>query len=453
MSSEPNQRRDGFLVICATLACFAVIAAVAAVGLGMRAIDSAENGTVATSAPVAVSLSEFAIGPAEIAVAEGGTLVVTNDGQVEHNLGIADTGPATPMLAAGESGELDVSSLPAGTYEVVCEVAGHASAGMTGTLTVSAAGAAAGETASADHGDMAMDMSSSSVDFEEMDRMMRERTIAFPAETEGVGGQILEPVVLEDGTKQFDLTVSQIPWEVEPGKVVEAMAYNGMVPGPTIQVDVGDRVRFVVTNEMDESTSVHWHGILLPNEMDGVPDITQDPIRPGETFTYEFTTREPAVGMYHSHHNAAHQVPDGLAGAFLVGEMPAPAGPAVSQEIPMMLNDAGTIGLTLNGKSFPATAPIQAEVGDRVMIHYLNEGLSVHPMHLHGMKQLVVAKDGYPLDQPYEADTINVAPGERYTVVVDVTEPGVWAYHCHILTHAESDQGMFGMVTALIAEA
>jgi FtsP/CotA-like multicopper oxidase with cupredoxin domain len=156
--------------------------------------------------------------------------------------------------------------------------------------------------------------------------------------------------------------------------------------------------------------------------------------------------------MYHSHHNAAHQVPNGLAGAFLVGRMPVPAGPPVTQELPMMLNDAGTIGFSLNGKSFPATAPIAARLGDRIMLHYLNEGLTAHPMHLHGMTQLVVAKDGAPLPQPYFADTVNVAPGERYTVVVDVNEPGVWAWHCHILTHAERDDGMFGMVTAFVVE-
>jgi FtsP/CotA-like multicopper oxidase with cupredoxin domain len=186
--------------------------------------------------------------------------------------------------------------------------------------------------------------------------------------------------------------------------------------------------------------------------MDGVPDITQDAIKPGETFTYDFVTREPMVGIYHSHHHGENQVPDGLFAAFLVGDMPVPAGVEVSQEIPMVLNDAGAIGFSLNGKSFPATAPIVAARGEWVMIHYLNEGLQSHPMHLHGMKQLVIAKDGYPLAVPYSADTIAVSPGERYTVLVQATEPGTWAYHCHILNHAENDQGMFGMVTAFVVQ-
>jgi manganese oxidase len=160
----------------------------------------------------------------------------------------------------------------------------------------------------------------------------------------------------------------------------------------------------------------------------------------------------PAVGMYHSHQNAVVQVPNGLAGAFLVGQEPVPQGVSISQEIPLMLNDAGTIGLSLNGKSFPATAPIVAKQGDSILVHYMNEGVMAHPMHLHGMTQKVVAKDGIPLQFPYDADTINVAPGERYSVLIKASEPGVWAWHCHILPHAEREDGMFGMVTAMIVK-
>jgi FtsP/CotA-like multicopper oxidase with cupredoxin domain len=239
---------------------------------------------------------------------------------------------------------------------------------------------------------------------------------------------------------------------VSPGKKVQAWTYNGVVPGPTIKVQPGDHVQVVLKNELPQSTTIHYHGIIVPNAMDGVPDITQPPIKPGETFTYDFVARGPAVGIYHSHHHAEHQVPDGLFAPFIVGDEPVPAGVAVSQELPMVLNDAGVIGLTLNGKSFPATAPIVANLGDWVEIHYLNEGLQAHPMHLHGMPQLVIAKDGEPLPQPYSGDTILVGPGERYTVLVRATEPGTWAFHCHILTHAESDQGMFGMVTAFIVK-
>jgi FtsP/CotA-like multicopper oxidase with cupredoxin domain len=141
-----------------------------------------------------------------------------------------------------------------------------------------------------------------------------------------------------------------------------------------------------------------------------------------------------------------------MAGAFLVGQPTLPAGVTVSQRLPMVLNDAGTIGLTLNGKSFPATAPIVANYGDWVEIDYFNEGLMIHPMHLHGLAQEVIAKDGYSLAAPELEDTIAVAPGERYTVLVHADQVGTWAYHCHILTHAETSSGMYGMVTAFIVK-
>jgi FtsP/CotA-like multicopper oxidase with cupredoxin domain len=282
---------------------------------------------------------------------------------------------------------------------------------------------------------------------------MAASTKAFPAATEGTGAQDLAPTILPDGTKQFDLTTEIVEWEVSPGKKVEAWTYNGVVPAPTIRVNNGDRVRMVMRNGLPESTVLHLHGLPdPPNAMDGVPDITQPPVKPGDSFTDEFVAHGPALGMYHSHHHAAHQVPNGMFGAIYVGSLPVPAGVNVSQSIPMFLNDAGNIGLTLNGKSFPATAPIKTKLGDWIQIDYFNEGLQVHPMHLHGVPQLVIAKDGFAASTPYFADTVLVSPGERYSVLVHATNPGVWAFHCHILTHAESDNGMFGMVTALIIE-
>jgi FtsP/CotA-like multicopper oxidase with cupredoxin domain len=299
----------------------------------------------------------------------------------------------------------------------------------------------------ASHAAAAAPSATAKIDFNAMDEHMAMRTTMFPAKTAGLGAQPLAPIVRSDGTKEFHLTTKVVTWEVEPGKLVDAWTYNGTVPGPTIKVAVGDKVRVVVKNELPESTAVHFHGIRLPNSQDGVPDITQAPIKPGTTFTYEFTADRIAVGMYHSHHNAVTQVPNGLAGTFLVGEMPLPAGVRVSQ---VVLDDSGVIGFALNGKSFPATAPIVAKEGEWAEVHYMNEGGMFHPMHLHGLDQLVIAKDGYPLAQPYLADTIAVGPGERYTVLVKADVKGTWAWHCHILSHAETADGMFGMVTAMI---
>ena len=118
----------------------------------------------------------------------------------------------------------------------------------------------------------------------------------------------------------------------------------------------------------------------------------------------------------------------------------------------MVVNDAGVIGLTLDGKSFPATTPVVAKNGDWIQVTYFNEGLQMHTMHLHRFPQIVISKDGWPLDSPYAADTIAVGPGERYTVLINPTEVGTWVWHCHILNHVERETGMFGMVTALVVQ-
>jgi FtsP/CotA-like multicopper oxidase with cupredoxin domain len=379
-------------------------------------------------------------------------LDLTNQGSVQHNLAVDGTSISTPTIDAGGSAHLDLAMLKPGDYTVVCLLPGHKDAGMKAALHLTAGAAATGVAAST--GSMAgMDMSSSSMTPEQMDKAMKDSIGAFPAKTAGLGAQVLPPTVLPDGTKQFELTTAVTKWEVSPGKTVDAMTYNGTVPGPTLEADPGDKVRIVLHNQLPESTSIHFHGLITPNAMDGVTDVTQDPVKPGADFVYEFTAQStPAVGMYHSHHNAVEQVPDGLAGAFLIGEQPVPAGVTVSQQQVMILDDSGTIGYALNGKSFPATAPIAAALGDWVEVQYMNEGSQIHPMHLHGMAQMVIAKDGYPLANPQLEDTITVAPGERYTVLVHATEPGVWVWHCHILPHAENAQGMFGMVTALIVK-
>ena len=396
------------------------------------------DGAAVPAAATAVALKEFAFDPKMVMVDAGGVLKVTNKGAAPHILAIKGTGLTTSELGPNATAGLKVDSLQPGNYTLVCTIAGHEAAGMTGDLHVMSGGAA-------------QHAGTATMNADEMDALMAERTKAFPAKTEGLGGQVLAPNVLPDGTKQWDLTTKIVDWELEPGKFVKAWTYNGTVPGPTLKANPGDNVRIVVKNELPESTAIHFHGLLTPNAMDGVPDITQEPIKPGASFTYEFVAKGPAVGMYHSHQNAVVQVPNGLAGAFLVGQVPT-AGVNITQEIPMMLNDAGTIGLSLNGKSFPATAPIVVKPGENVLIHYLNEGVMAHPMHLHGMNQKVVAKDGIPLQFPYDADTINVSPGERYTVLVTASEPGVWAWHCHILPHAEREDGMFGMVTAMIVK-
>jgi FtsP/CotA-like multicopper oxidase with cupredoxin domain len=285
---------------------------------------------------------------------------------------------------------------------------------------------------------------------ETMDEMHERGVKAFPAKTAGKGNQLMTPRI-EKGVKIFEITARKIQWETEPGKLVEAWAYNDQVPGPQIRVREGDRVRLVVKNELAESTCVHFHGVEVPNDQDGVPFITQPPIKPGETYTYEFTAPNPGSHMYHSHHNAATQVGLGLLGAFIIEPKVKRAIERADIDYVMIVND-GMHGYTLNGKGFPATEPIVARVGQTVRVRFMNEGMMIHPMHLHGMHMTVIDKDGWAQPAPWKCDTLNVAPGERWDVIVKCDKPGVWAFHCHILPHAESQHGMFGMVTALIVK-
>jgi FtsP/CotA-like multicopper oxidase with cupredoxin domain len=286
---------------------------------------------------------------------------------------------------------------------------------------------------------------------DEMDAMHEAGIKAFPAATAGKGNVLLEPR-MEGPVKVYEMTASVVRWETEPGKTVDAWAYNGIVPGPMIRVREGDRVKIILKNELPESTSIHFHGLELPNDQDGVPYITQPPVKPGETFTYQFRVPNSGSHMYHSHHNAAKQVMMGLLGAFVVDKRNPLAMDRVDVDYTMILND-GFHGYTINGKGFPATEPVVAKLGQTVRIRFMNEGMMIHPMHLHGMHMTVIAKDGWDQPAPWKCDTLNIAPGERWDVLVRCTNPGTWAFHCHILTHAESAHGMFGMVTALIVQA
>jgi FtsP/CotA-like multicopper oxidase with cupredoxin domain len=285
---------------------------------------------------------------------------------------------------------------------------------------------------------------------DEMDLHHEEVIKQFPQATAAKGGLPLE-FSLDGETKVFELTCDIVQWEFRVGQTEEAWGYNGMLPGPEIRVTEGDRVRVNVTNNLTQSTSVHFHGQMAPTEMDGVPFITQPPIKPGESFTYEFTAAPAGTHMYHSHHNSMEQVSMGLLGAFIVDPLDPASRPSFDREYSIVMNDT-LHGFTINGKSFPATEPLVCKLGETVMIRYLNEGMMNHPFHLHGMPMQVIAKDGYLLPQPFLCDTIDVAPGNRYEVLVHADNPGVWAFHCHILSHAEGRTGMFGMVTALIVE-
>jgi uncharacterized cupredoxin-like copper-binding protein len=378
---------------------------------------------------IAITAVDFGFEPKTVTVAQPGiyTVEFTNHGSLTHDVTFAD---GTKISADSQQTASGSVTIPAGGLTFICSVPGHSDAGMTGSVTVGDATPAPSQTMTP----------------EEMRDHDAAVTGSFPAATQGKGGIVLEPTIGDDGVKQWELTASVFQWEVEPGKFVEAWGYNQMVPGPELRANVGDRVRIILHNQLPAPTTIHYHGLIVPNDMDGVPVISQPAVMPGETFTYEFTIRNAGSNMYHSHFMAQRQVPLGLLGAFVVAD---PNDPQVDVDYTMVLND-GPLGFTLNGKSFPATEPIVAKQGQLVRVRYMNEGLQIHPMHLHGIPQLVIAKDGFLLDNPQYEDTVLVAPGERVDVLIEASELGIWAFHCHILTHAETDEGMFGMVTALI---
>ena len=261
----------------------------------------------------AVELNDFTIS-GDLSVPAGPVnLRVTNAGHVAHNLSLAG-GPNTDDLNAGESATLDLGELAAGSYQLICAIPGHEAAGMKAMLTVGAGAPGEDHTG---HG---------TIDYAAMDQAMADSVLEFPAATEGRGNQPMEPTVGPDGTKQFEVTIAITPWEVEAGKFVDAWTYNGQVPGPSIRVADGDRVSVTFHNDLPMGTDVHFHGVLVDNQMDGVAPLTQPLIPPGDSFTYTFDAVGPAVSMFHAHHHAQVQVPNGLFGTIIIGDTPLPLG-------------------------------------------------------------------------------------------------------------------------------
>ncbi|MFN8593246.1 MAG: copper oxidase [Thermomicrobiales bacterium] len=282
--------------------------------------------------------------------------------------------------------------------------------------------------------------------------------VSYVAPPDARGDQPLEPRI-ENGVKVFDLETSVIQWNILDNVPVLAYAFNHQVPGPRIHLTEGDRVRFNVTNQLPESTTVHWHGLVVPNAMDGAADITQQPIPPGQTFTYEFTVGQRGTYFYHSHDHIDRQQTLGLYGALIID----PKDPAdypydYEQEVVIQLQEllqregysfpampmegAMPNYFTINGKAYPETQTVHLRVGETLLVRFIgtNSGF-IHPMHIHGGPFRIVETDGNPVppDGQWLKDTVNVAPGERYDVLWEAREPGKWLLHCHISHHTTND--------------
>jgi len=261
---------------------------------------------------------------------------------------------------------------------------------------------------------------------------------------------------LEQGVRVFRLSAEPVQQEIAPGVTITAWGYNGSTPGPTIISRAGERVRIVVTNNLPQPTSVHWHGIVVPNAMDGVPGVTQDPIAPGDSFTYEFTPARAGTFAYHSHYNVAVQENMGLVGIFIV--LPTGTVDAVDRDYALLLQEwsvpAGSTVpnpmsdsfnyFTINGVAYPLTQALEVTQGQRVRIRLLDFSMQSHPMHLHGQDFQIESRGGPPL--PVSArwwdNTVNVAPGQITNLVFKAENLGDWVFHCHIPHHTTNGMQM-----------
>jgi len=267
------------------------------------------------------------------------------------------------------------------------------------------------------------------------------------------------PWKIIDGVKVYHLIAGEVrDHEFAPGLKAHCWGYNGQVHGPTIEAVEGDRVRIYVTNRLPAGTSVHWHGILLPNGMDGVAGLNQKIIQPDETFKYEFTLRQHGTHMYHPHHDEMTQIALGMMGLFIIHPRN-PKGPRPERDFALMLNewriDPGTARpmpnemtdfniFTFNAKAFPGTAPLVAKLGQRVRIRLANTNpMDHHPIHLHGYQFRITETDGGQIpESAQQVETTVLTPvGSTRTFDFVADEPGDWAMHCHMTHHAMNQMG------------
>jgi FtsP/CotA-like multicopper oxidase with cupredoxin domain len=294
-----------------------------------------------------------------------------------------------------------------------------------------------------------------------------QRPTNVPDATQQYGNQPAKFVIDPDGVKHFTLTAEQVMWQPVKGQKVLAWTLDGTVPGPTVRATAGDHVRITIVNHLPEATAIHWHGLEVPTDNDGVPPIGMKPIQPGQSYTYDFTLQDVDAGThwYHSHYDDLKQVGGGMYGAFIVD--PRPGSP---EYLPMMRAERadvdqtmfiGTLGAyyVINGKSFPDTQPVVVKHGQTVHLRLIGaDTLMIHPMHLHGHSFQIVAEDGHLLPAPITKDTVEVAPGETFDLTFYAwAAPGsVYPFHCHILSHLMNpgqQEGEMGGLIVLIKYA
>ena len=256
------------------------------------------------------------------------------------------------------------------------------------------------------------------------------------------------PFTMDNGVKVFNLVAGPVRRELIPGRVMDVWGYNGTSPGPTIQVNQGDRVRVILDNHLPEPTTMHWHGFEIPVQMDGMPYISQKPVPPGGRFVYEFTLHQEGTYFYHSH--GAMQEMMGMVGLFIMH----PKGgyePRVQHDFGIVLQGWAILPnntvpntanmefnwLTFNGKAGPATTPMLVRLGNRVRIRILNLGMDHHPIHVHGHTFAVTGTEGgrQPRSTWTTGNTVLVGVAQTRDVEFVANNPGDWMIHCHLPHH------------------
>jgi len=256
------------------------------------------------------------------------------------------------------------------------------------------------------------------------------------------------PFTVDGGVKVFHLIAEPVKRKISPWKTIDCWGYNGTCPGPTIQVNQGDRVRIIVDNHLPESTSMHWHGFEIPYEMDGMPYLTQKPIPPGGRFVYEFTLHQAGTFFYHSH--SAMQEMMGMLGAFVMHPRVIEA-PRVDHDFVILLQEWALLPnssvpntanmefnwLTFNGVSSPMTTPLLVRLGNRVRVRIINLGMDHHPIHLHGHTFYVTGTEGgrIPETNWCPGNTVLVGVAQSRDIEFVANNPGAWMLHCHLPHH------------------
>ncbi len=306
----------------------------------------------------------------------------------------------------------------------------------------------------------------------------------------------LQPnIITENGEtiKVFSITAKDVGFEIFPGKPMMGWGFNGKIPGPTLRVTEGDKLRIILKNEtVDGDHTIHVHGQSKSVIMDGVPFLGQKPVKKGESYTYEFIAKNIGTSFYHCHVDSAHHVDMGLYGAFIVepkvekftydreyimilDEWPTAhvhvhEEPAVMEDHPqhgVITKHEGATpvhehesdkpakrdwypetypprqevydGFTINGRAFPLTEPVYVKEGEKVRIRFINAGYKTHFMHSHSHKFTVVTRDGAYVNEPQKIDTVSIGPAQRVDIILDADNPGVWPFHCHRLDHVTNE--------------